>query len=409
MIFVVLQYEWIVQSHTVNLVRALAAKGHQVDFYIKGCDTSLVNLNSLNQVQRVKVLDMTVLCRTNVPAIDRLLRMFWSACDLTAQLFCYHPVFKATLFASSRKLRQTPPDCLIGIEKKGMIWASLLSKLLDVPFIYFSLELYDDTHPYYQNTLHYRELRIIESQEHKKAAATIVQDTLRGNHLLASNGVCKQESKIILLPISVPGDVIKTKGHFFYERFDIPVDRPIILYLGLLEEARHTLSIAQIAKSYSDRFTFVCHGYGDKQFLKRLYEESDGRLVISTEMVPEAQIPELVSSVDIGLALYRRDCANDLLTAFSSEKVALYCRSCVPFLAFATESYDFLFSQCPCGVVINDTSEIPKAAAKIINDYQHYSDGAEYAFNKYFRHENNMESVVAHISEICGKQIRLHE
>jgi glycosyltransferase involved in cell wall biosynthesis len=171
-----------------------------------------------------------------------------------------------------------------------------------------------------------------------------------------------------------------------------------VLYLGLIEDTRHCLDLAYVARDHAEKFRVVYHGYGETKYLDRIRCAAGEAVTLSTELVPENLLPDLVASADIGLVFYKNDCANDLLTAFSSEKVALYCRAGVPFIAFDTVSYRELVERFQCCVLIKNIREFPQAVEVILNDYSAYSINAIKAFREYYQYETNMVQVIKQLS-----------
>jgi hypothetical protein len=53
-----------------------------------------------------------------------------------------------------------------------------------------------------------------------------------------------------------------------------------------------------------------------------------------------------------------------------------------------------------CGILVDDLSEIPRAASKILADYANYSSRAYRAFEKYCRFEANFQKALAALNEL---------
>jgi len=122
--------------------------------------------------------------------------------------------------------------------------------------------------------------------------------------------------------------------------------------------------------------------------------------LLSTELVPDSQVPEIVASATIGICLYRDTCANDRLTAFSSEKVALYLRAGLPLIAPDNESYRGLMTSYPCGVLIRDMKEIPQAVERIMERYSFYRNNALSAYSNLYEYGKNIGSVTSYLRKL---------
>jgi hypothetical protein len=227
--------------------------------------------------------------------------------------------------------------CLIGVEKNGLIWAGTVAEKLDVPLVYYSLELCTDdferlTRP---RSIKFKRLRQAERAHHRRAAATIVQDPERAQILLDDNGVSRSQTSVFYLPVSVRGRPYDRRSRFFHETFGLPGEAKIILCFGLIAEERYAFELAEIAQLFPDDWFMVMHGVAYESWTKDKIKAIDrrGRVILSLQMVPNNRLPEVVASADIGLALYTPQPLNDRLTAFSSEKMALYMQCGVPFVS----------------------------------------------------------------------------
>lgn len=394
----ILQYEWPLQSHTMNFAKSLATRGHGVDLFICRCSKKLVDNSEIESCYDLRVIELDGIDQSKQWGIgwfrDKIRQFF----RMTLGRHFFTPLLLPVIFSSYRSAAIEHYDCLIGIEKCGLIWAWLLSRLTGIPYLYFSLELYDEQHPYFHGKAGFSALRRAEIKAHKKALATIIQDKQRGKHLLRANGI--NNTTMIYLPVSIPGEPIIEPGNYFRNRFAIPSELKIVLYLGLIDEARGCLEIARLARSIMDKFTIIFHGYGEEKFLETMRRVGEGAITLSLDLVPEGQLIEIVSSAQVGLALYRTDCANDLLTAFSSEKVAMYCRAGIPFVAFDSDSYRKLKLQFDCCELIDRMDDLEDAVTRIFSNYETYRNNAFSAFASLYRYEDNANCAIDRLHEL---------
>lgn len=394
----ILQYDWPIQIHTTNFARSLAAGGYEVDLVIKKCPLHLVDMASLNTEPNIRIIDLDNRFWNKVPFLRVVIKKIRRIFEITVQRLAFTPLLWPVLLSAQWLIWSRKYDCLIGVEKKGMIWAGMISRSTGIPYLYYSLELYDERHPLFFKRPGFPELRKAEAFYHRRAHATIVQDCARGDYLLESNGI--RSAHMIFFPVSVTGDSITSRGNYFENRFGIKPDPPIVLYLGMMDEPRHCVKVARLAPANIDRFRLIFHGYGEEHILSKIRSSAGTSIILSTDLVPEDQLPYVVASAHIGLAIYRSDCANDHLTAFSSEKVALYCRTGIPFIAFDTESYRLLKSRFDCCALVKDVAEIPDAVQALLGDYARYRQNAFRAFAACYQYEKNSAGVISQISEL---------
>ena len=146
--------------------------------------------------------------------------------------------------------------CLIGVEKKGLIWAGMVAERLGIPFIYYSLELY--TEDYHRAVMggsnHFTKLREAECRYHRKSSATIIQDSDRARVLFQDNGVTMAKARIHYVPVSVMGGPYKNRSTFLHDLLGISKRQKIILYFGLIWEKRYAFELAEAAQNFPEEW-----------------------------------------------------------------------------------------------------------------------------------------------------------
>ena len=288
--------------------------------------------------------------------------------------------------------------CLIGIEKKGLIWAGILSETYRCPLIYFSLELYIEDNSVIDRVYHFLGA---ERRYHKLAVATIIQDEPRANVLLKSNGV--EQSNVLYFPVSAKGNIVREKSKYLQNKLSIDDNTKIVLYFGGINKDRFMTQIIKMAKKLDDGVVLVIHGVGQKSHLDYLQSIADRKKVIfSFEFIAENEIEDLISSAHIGIALYKTTNANDRLVAFSSSKMAYYTQCGVPMIAFDTESFRELIDSYRCVEVINTVNEIPGKVRKILENYDSYRQQAYCAYESFYNLDKNFSKLINELELIVN-------
>ena len=273
--------------------------------------------------------------------------------------------------------KAAPYDLFIGIEKAGLELATTCSRLSNTPVIYYSLELYIEDHPHYQK---FSWLRNSEIACHKKAVGTIVQDKFRWKSLRTANQL--NNNNVFFLPVGTrPVKNISNSTPRSNKQYAFS-DKVIVLYFGIIDKARFSYELILKANILPKGVMLYLHGPIYDQNLKEDIKKSLPRNVtVSTELLPETALLDLVSSAKIGLALYRTDSDNDRLTAYSSQKIAIYFQAGLPIIAFRTDVYEDLFGRFQCGEMIESIDDLGNAVERIMNNYQVYSEGARNAYS----------------------------
>jgi len=371
----VIQIGMPIQSYTRDLVNGLVDQGCWVDLLIQNDDPlEFVDSGSIRaRVEEIKLSRMHELLfriRTKIARITGL--------ALAINSYGIHR--EAARFFSARPRH----DVLIGIEKAGLEIAARHGLASQIPYIYYSLELYLEGHPIANL---FRWQRKHEVRSHRHADATIIQDRYRWNCLQEANR--PDSNRVFHLPVGVQDDGAYASGEYPH------LARRKLLYLGMLRRSRFVQALIEAVPVLPADMELHLHGPLAADEAKHLVANPlPDRLRITTDMLKESDLCALVAQAEIGLALYRRDYPNDRHTAYSSQKVALYLRAGVPIIAFRSETYEDLFQRYRCGEMIDAMNELPEAISRIRSRYSEYSCAARRAFEDIYNLDNYWKSLV---------------
>jgi glycosyltransferase involved in cell wall biosynthesis len=411
----IFQAEWPLQSQTVLCVQMLVNAGFRVELFLY--DTrDLAGLDSLNKIPEIRVHNFT---REEFPAagqkkfiyklplrLRRLKNIFFKTfLHLSTHLyrcsFCpirqsFLPLPSWLIQRSEKIIEKNNFKYFIGIEKKGLSWAGRHGVKFNIPFIYHSLELYTYRHPDLYEIPKGVRTKIAEEYFHKKSAATIVQDPERGRILLQDNGL--KETKLLYLPVSVLNDTDRSRDHdtHLHEKFHLPKNQILIIQFGLFYDRRYTVELVRTAQRFPENWSLVLHGYGlSEAYLNQIQEANkNNRVILSLELVPPDQIQNVINSAHIGLSFYAPSNDNDRLTAYASEKMALYQKYGLPFIAFDYSGYRKVAEQFKSGVVIQSLGQLPEAIEVILSSYEMYRKNAFSCFSECYDYAKNFRRVI---------------
>lgn len=397
----IFEYDWSFYHYIKDFAIKLAEAGFGVDIFLKDWDVrpNFADTNDFTLNQNIRFFDFTVK-ETRRQAMKRkyarLLNKIAIHFSVSRNSRPDRLIDRAILDKSKDIIGTSQYYCLIGMEKKGLIWAGLLSEAYHWPLIYFSLELYIEDNPALFRFYHIREA---EKKYHKRAIATIIQDSARGAILAKSNGL--ESSNILYFPVSANGAVVRQKSTFLRDRLPISSNKKILLYFGGIEKDRFLSQIVSMAKALDEDTILVVHGVGPKKYIKYLQSIADSNKVLfSLGFISENEIQKLVSSADIGIALYKTTNANDRLIAFSSSKVAYYTQCGLPMIAFDTENFRELVKSYKCAELIEDVNEIPLKARKILEQYNLYREQSYAAYQNIYNLDQNTGKLIGHLEKI---------
>ncbi|MBN1569582.1 MAG: glycosyltransferase [Acidobacteria bacterium] len=408
----IFQYDWSLYAFIKEFVIKLAEAGYLVDVFQKDPDIKLDFANAehfkqYNNIRYLKFVTPNTMRRKIMRRMARVLSRFSSRYARSPKRFIDSDILRQSIIL----IREAKYQCLIGIEKKGLLWAGVLSQMFKYPLLYYSLELYIEDHPRLASAMAsdgYLYLRQHEKRYHKLCNATIIQHELRARALQHFNEI--GPSKWIYLPISVRGNIIEGKSTLFHRKYHIPGDKKLLLYFGLIQDERYSTALVRIANRLKDDIMLIMHGYGDKTYLTKIQEiASENRVIFSCDMVEEGRIIEVISSATIGLALYENTNSNDRLAAFSSVKVAYYMQCGVPVIAFNSESFVELMNSYKCGELINSIEEIPEKVEIILKDYSSYRKQAFMAFRQFYDFDRNFGSFMRAFMDCMKNELNAND
>jgi glycosyltransferase involved in cell wall biosynthesis len=383
----IFQYDWPIQSYSRDLGLIFRQYGYEVDFFGHHLKLgSYIAEDSLTEheirIREFEGMDKVYSDQGNFLKKLKNKAIFRAYKRKTNREFSADRIRidRKVLLDSLKYIEFQSYDLFIGIEKQGLIWAGLLAERLNVPYLYYSLELYIEDHPIMKSLGYLREY---EKYFHQHAKATIIQDPVRKEALYQANQV---QIPAIFLPVSVPGPSNRYKSTYLRDRFGLSADQKILLFFGGMAPQRYCEEIIRVAQLLDENYVVIFHGFEMQEgYLTKLKSlDLNNCIVFSLDKIPEDELGTLISSADIGFALYSNENANDRLTAFSSQKIALFMKQGLPIITNANESYEALFKEFKCGIAISDVSEMPQAIVDIGTNLAIFQQEAFKAFDKYF-------------------------
>ncbi|AFY36214.1 glycosyl transferase [Calothrix sp. PCC 7507] len=417
----IFQAEWPVQCHTINSCIMLAEQGFCVDLFLYNTPV-FIELAQTKKITNINIHDLSkypnnLIARKNLFSriihgiswrwqiiLNKIheiyLLKYKDANDKILYFFIPDDITQQVYSIIGEKYYQ----CLIGVEKLGLVWAGSIGNKRNIPYAYHSLELYTKDHPIYNKSLKNKILKKAEEKYHQQSNFTIIQDPQRAEILLQDNGVSK--TTIAYLPISLLGGIYQGKSDEFKHKLNNIKNSISILQFGQI--ARFGLELAQVAQEFPPEWKLIIHDglaisqWNDNELVKKIQTiDVDRRIKLSLDKLEAQQIKQLVASTHIGLVLYYNSCKNDALTIFASEKLALYLQCGVPIIAFNYPGYEIV-EKFNFGVLINSIEDLPNAIRKIIINYDLYSVNAHNIFKKFYSFEENFFTVIKVINNLSN-------
>jgi glycosyltransferase involved in cell wall biosynthesis len=405
----IFEYEWSMYGFTREFIVKLADAGYFIDIFQKDPDFNrdfayAEQFTKYNNIRYFNLKTPNTLRRK----IGRRLKKLFALCSCNNSLNARRFIDSEILQRSTALVTKSNYLCFIGIEKKGLLWAGILSQMFKCPLIYYSLELYIEDHPRLAAELatkEFSDLRRLEKRYHQLCVATIIQHETRAKALQQFNEI--GPAKWFYLPISARGSIVKEKSAYFLHKYNISEGKKLLLYFGVIQDERYSTALVKIAGNLMDDVILALHGFGNITYLDYLQSiTSADRVIFSFDMVGEEHIVDVISSATIGLALYENTNSNDRLAAFSSAKVAYYMQCGVPVIAFRSESFIELMNAHKCGELIDSIEEIPEKVERILLNYSCYRDQAFMAFKQFYDFDKNFGMFIVAFSDFMKREVK---
>lgn len=296
--------------------------------------------------------------------------------------------------------------CIIGVAKEplGLVAATFATRLLGVPLVYYSIELYllDDIRSRFLWLYVARLKKALEHWCNQRAFFTIIQDDERARLLAAANGI--PVSEIITVPNSPLGCAVRQHSDYLREKLQIPKERKIILHAGGLADWTMSLELAEAVRTWPEDWVLIFHTRETQNrdaYLDKVRAAADNsRILFSLQPVPYAQLDALVGSADIGIALYRNIGQNVSQIGLSSGKLAQYLKCGLPVVTTDFPSLQQIVEDYRCGICVSDPQEVEQAVRKILARYDTYSANSVVCYNELFSPEKHFDKVLARLAQI---------
>ena len=306
---------------------------------------------------------------------------------------------------AARQCRDKRYKCIIGVAQQPLelVSAAFASRLLGVPLVYYSIELYllDDIRSLFQR-LNAQWRKALERWCNRRASFTIIQDDERARLLAAANGI--SISQIITVPNSPLGRAARQDSDYLREKFQIPKERKIILHAGGLADWTMSLELAEATRTWSGDWVLIFHTReaqnGDAYLDKVRAAADNSRVLFSLQPVPYAQLDALVGSADIGIALYRDIGENVSQIGLSSGKLAQYLKCGLPVVTTDFPSLRQIIEGYRCGICVSDPQEVGQAVSEILECYDTYSTNSVVCYNELFAPEKHFDEVLERLAQI---------
>lgn len=300
-----------------------------------------------------------------------------------------------------RDLKHSSYDLVIGVDRQGIIDASIIADFLKVPYGLISYEIFFEEETG-------KRIKEIEKEACKNVSFAVCQDNLRSKHLATENNIPLE--KIINIPVA--GRQVKQgiKTEYLSKKLHIEYGKKIALLAGQIADWTMLKEIIDGLPLWPDDWAVVLHNrYGGAEKKLQYNRDADmpSNLHFSTESLPDIHMmSQLLNSVDLGIAFYKPKKGNAgagcnlKYIGMSSGKIATYLQHGLPVMINDIGIMSEYVKKYDLGFVINEMGEIPKTLQGFSRDY--YRERCYTFFRENLDLDNTINSFLKAVEEIVG-------
>lgn len=283
---------------------------------------------------------------------------------------------------------------IVGFDPIGLFPAAFLSQALGIPFLYHSLEFYEEIG--WEET--------IEKKLANKANFILTQDDIRAEKL--SEILKLDRQRILLVYNSSIGSPIFQKENYFREKFSISSQKKIVLFAGSIIEEFCILEILKTVSEWPNEFVLIIHGWCfDKKLGKEIDKYIDfKRTFISREIFDSEKKYKVFQSADIGLVFYKPLNLNLICAAGASGKFYDFMRAGVPVVGNDILGMRDLVEKNSVGKVVSNLRELGSKLNDILCDYKMYREKCFEIFKKY-EYSNQYSNVLSMVEDLSNNKV----
>lgn len=251
-------------------------------------------------------------------------------------------------------------DLVIGVDRQGIIEASLIADHLAIPYGFISYEIFfaEECGRNFKNA---------EIQACRNLAFAVTQDQVRATRLAEENGISLERT--LLVPVAGRGIERAPRAHALNTRLQISEANNIALFAGALVERNMIGELVEGLCYWPHNWAVVLHGrYGSRdiqQLNASVRLDRASNLFLSTEAIPDIrQMSQLIHSADLGIAFSKPTfdsiySGNNIkYLGMSSGKIPLYLQHGLPVLINEIGEMSDYVRRYQLGFVIDQMADV---------------------------------------------------
>ena len=370
--FILYKYPLGVSSMIINSIRLFAQRNYRVDIYINRQSYEEAPITFTEPGIRIIIFDdhgMSLLLRCYRFVIRRTGDYFLllaKKLTVTTCLLLFYPDAYRFLKWLNRRLKKHEYTYIMPVEYMSLLCLAPVQQKGTI--LYYNMELLDWSK---NNPLYGKNKRMLKELEYNmiRTIPQVVTPSPLRSDLFSEINTFDRES-VYSLPVAPIGDPVIDKSRYFRDMFNIPDDHRIVLYSGNFQRWFQCLEIIKSVPHWPAKTVLVMHTW-NRSALKTAYFRDMKRLAeglpvyLSASYIPYNDLPEALSSADIGLAFYEALDDNFTEILFSSNKIGEYLKAGLGVICSDFSSLKQFVEDNGIGMAV-PVHEIPKAVKKTV-------------------------------------------
>jgi hypothetical protein len=293
-------------------------------------------------------------------------------------------------------------DAVVAVDDEGLCAAWMATAGRRTPIAHWLLEF--DPYSRTRDPLR-RLIRAVAIRIRSRARIVIVQDATRAEALFG--GAPPRGLHVRYVPNSPAGPAVAMRTRFFHERLALPANQRVVLHAGAISPVMLCEELAAAAALWPMDWTLVFH---EREFrdpcealLRRLLILGQGRVALSLQPVPYAEIDGVFGGADVALVLYNPALSpKHRLMAAASGKMAHALRVGVPVVALDSVGVGGLFARYGCGLTATCAAQIGDAVGRILAAPEQFRLGAVACFTNELDFRTRFAAVAHDLDKIIS-------
>ena len=280
-------------------------------------------------------------------------------------------------------------DIIIGIDRQGIIEASVLNKYFNIPYVFLSFEIF------FLSECSYK-FKKLEIEACKNVYLWITQDITRAKLLAFENNLNLNLS--FLLPVSTKKPILKNIESCLRDTLGIDKKFKVAIMMGSMAEFTMIHEIIDNVNSWPANWVLILHDRNkiDSKIIKKIefHNLLNKKIFLSNlSCLQFDQLEFVLKGVDVGIALYK-SCPNSKYTGknienigLASGKISTYLSFSIPVIINQIGQYNYFLSEMQFGCEVKSLNQIPGA----LNYVNLNLKLLKYNANKFFKNHLSFE------------------